>query len=171
MPGHCATTCLYRLLILGCAVFAGLTPAQVARAAESLDPAPGTRIMVTLDDLPAPYAEASPANPPRHVTRPQGVVPRVPDGFEVSLFADGLTHARWLMVAENGDVFLAESRAGRVTLLRDSDGDGPGRSDPALHHRIVAASRHGDPGRLLLCRRHQRGMALCLPAGCDVARR
>lgn len=80
--------------------------------------------MVTLDDLPAPYAEASPANPPRHVTRPQGVVPRVPDGFEVSLFADGLTHARWLMVAENGDVFLAESRAGRVTLLRDSDGDG-----------------------------------------------
>jgi glucose/arabinose dehydrogenase len=49
---------------------------------------------------------------------------RVPPGFRVNVFADGLAHARWMTVAPGGDVFLAESGAGRVTLLRDADGDG-----------------------------------------------
>ncbi len=29
-----------------------------------------------------------------------------------------------MAVAPNGDVLLAESRAGKITLLRDADGDG-----------------------------------------------
>lgn len=124
MLGRCDALRRHRLSVAACMVVAGLSLAPHAGAAGPRDPAPGTRIAVDIADLPDPYAEPSPANPARHVARPEGVSPRVPEGFEVTLFADGLSHARWLTVADNGDVFLAESRAGRVTLLRDDDGDG-----------------------------------------------
>jgi glucose/arabinose dehydrogenase len=48
----------------------------------------------------------------------------VPPGFRVNIFHEGFRHARWLAVAENGDVFVAETRADRVRLIRDADGDG-----------------------------------------------
>jgi glucose/arabinose dehydrogenase len=40
---------------------------------------------------------------------PEGSAPVAPAGFEVSRFADGFDHPRWIYVAENGDVFVAES--------------------------------------------------------------
>jgi glucose/arabinose dehydrogenase len=40
---------------------------------------------------------------------PEGSAPIAPAGFEVSRFADGFDHPRWIYVAENGDVFVAES--------------------------------------------------------------
>jgi hypothetical protein len=46
--------------------------------------------------------------------------PIVPNGFEVNLFASGLTEPRIIRVAPNGDVFVAESVAGRIRLLRPS---------------------------------------------------
>jgi glucose/arabinose dehydrogenase len=56
---------------------------------------------------------------------------RAPDGFSVSLFADGLDHARWLLVTPAGDLLVSQPRLGGVTLVeRDADGDG--RSDGAL---------------------------------------
>jgi glucose/arabinose dehydrogenase len=84
---------------------------------------------------------------------PDGGRPVAADGTEVVAFADGLDHPRWLYVLPNGDVLVAETaaperpedgkgikgffmrkamkRAGsavpsanRITLLRDSDGDG-----------------------------------------------
>ncbi|MFQ5784988.1 MAG: PQQ-dependent sugar dehydrogenase [Alphaproteobacteria bacterium] len=87
-------------------------------------PAVGDRFEVRIADLPAPYATASARNPPRRIARPPGAVPDVPPGFRVTLFARGLDRPRRLTVAPNGDVLVAESRAGRVTLLRDADGDG-----------------------------------------------
>lgn len=54
---------------------------------------------------------------------------RLPDGFCARVFADSLGRARHIVVAENGDVFIA-LRRGRgggsvdVVALRDSDGDG-----------------------------------------------
>ena len=62
--------------------------------------------------------------PPAPCVSPTDAALAVPDGFEVNVFAQGLSHARWLVVAANGDVFVAEPNAGRVTLLRDTDGDG-----------------------------------------------
>ncbi len=79
--------------------------------------------------------------------------PTAPAGFEVSAFAKGLDHPRWLYVLPNGDVLVAETNApkrpedekgikakamkffqkkagaqvpsaDRITLLRDKDGDG-----------------------------------------------
>lgn len=93
-------------------------------AARAADPVPGERFAVEATDLPAPYATPAVANPPRRIARPHGVTPRVPAGFDVTLFAEGFEHARWLATAPDGAVFLAESRAGQVTLLRDDDGDG-----------------------------------------------
>jgi glucose/arabinose dehydrogenase len=84
---------------------------------------------------------------------PQGAAPKPAEGLAVTAFADGLEHPRWLHVLPSGDVLVAETdaperpeegtgvkgwimglvmnRAGshlesadRITLLRDSDGDG-----------------------------------------------
>ena len=87
-------------------------------------PAPGERFRVDAAELPAPYATRSAVNPPRRVDRPAGALPQAPAGFAVELFADGFDHARWLAVAADGTVFLAEPGLGQVTLLRDADGDG-----------------------------------------------
>lgn len=82
---------------------------------------------------------------------PAGGRPQAAAGLQVQAFADGLDHPRWLQVLPNGDVLVAESNApanpprgivgrveravmkkagagvasaNRITLLRDTDGDG-----------------------------------------------
>jgi glucose/arabinose dehydrogenase len=49
---------------------------------------------------------------------------RVPAGFRVSVFARDLENPRGMAAAASGDVYVAEREAGRVRLLRDTDGDG-----------------------------------------------
>jgi glucose/arabinose dehydrogenase len=49
---------------------------------------------------------------------------RLPPGFSIDVFAQDLENPRVVLVMENGDVYVAEREAGRVTLLRDSNGDG-----------------------------------------------
>src|SRR5690606_19064574 len=92
--------------------------------AAAVDEQPGQRYEVRPDRLPAPYATPSVGNAPSRVRRPADATLRVPSGFKVNIFADGLTHARWMTVAANGDVLLAEPRDGKITLLRDADKDG-----------------------------------------------
>lgn len=80
-----------------------------------------------------------------------GAAPTAPQGFSVTRYGEGLQHPRWIYVLPNGDVLVAESStlpsrggglegwignmvqrhagalaesANRITLLRDSDGDG-----------------------------------------------
>ena len=84
----------------------------------------GAHFEIRADSLPAPYATRSASNAPDTIARLKGAVPQVPAGFTASLFAEGLENPRWLAVAPNGDVFLAEPDAGKVTLLRAADGDG-----------------------------------------------
>ena len=84
---------------------------------------------------------------------PAGAMPQPAPGTRVTLFAKGLDHPRWLLVLPNGDVLVAETNAppkpddrkgvkgwmmgmmmswagaavpsaNRITLLRDTDGDG-----------------------------------------------
>lgn len=81
--------------------------------------APGVRRRLTAGDLPPPGATDSVDNGPTVVARPSGVLPRVPSGFDVALFATGLTNPRMVRVAPNGDVFVVESQANRVRVLRD----------------------------------------------------
>jgi len=52
---------------------------------------------------------------------------KVPAGFEVRQFASGLSGPRTLRVAPNGDIFVAETGAGRIRVLRPAQ-DGAGAS-------------------------------------------
>ncbi|MBB1499265.1 sorbosone dehydrogenase family protein [Paracoccus sp. MC1862] len=87
------------------------------------DNAPGTRRHITADALPAPsHAENDPEAPdfqnnPTMVDRPEGTMPQVPEGFAVEVFAEGLTEPRVIRIAPNGDIFVAESEAGRVSVF------------------------------------------------------
>jgi glucose/arabinose dehydrogenase len=90
-------------------------------------------------NLPAPFASKSVQNFSKVIGWPAGKTPVAPAGFTVDRYADSFDHPRWIYVADNGDVFVAESNnphstlekitgknksADRITLLRDADNDG-----------------------------------------------
>jgi glucose/arabinose dehydrogenase len=84
--------------------------------------APGVRHHVTVASLPAPFETASAGNGPKVVNpRPDSHL-SVPAGFTVRPFAKGLTGPRLLRVAPNGDIFVSETNANRVRVLRAADG-------------------------------------------------
>lgn len=83
--------------------------------------APGVRRKLTPADLPAPLASQPTANPSRVVAPAPGALPKAPPGFTVSRFAKDLAQPRVVRVAPNGDIFVAESVAGRVRVLRADD--------------------------------------------------
>ncbi len=85
---------------------------------------PGVRRHLTVADLPAPYATESSNNQPHLVPRPAGAWPLAPSGFKVTLYADGFTQPRLIRTAPNGDLFLADSEAGTVRVLRGLGADG-----------------------------------------------
>jgi glucose/arabinose dehydrogenase len=85
---------------------------------------PGVRRHLTVADLPAPYATESSENQPHVVPRPKGAWPQAPAGFKVTLYADGFTQPRLIRTAPNGDLFLADSEAGTVRVLRGVGADG-----------------------------------------------
>ena len=58
-------------------------------------------------------------NDPVIAAAPPGFQPRVPEGFKVAVFARGFQEPRWLAVAPDGDIFVADSAAGQVIVLRD----------------------------------------------------
>jgi hypothetical protein len=84
--------------------------------------APGIRRHIRASDLPAPYATGSAANDPAVVEKPADARLSTSPGFEVKLFVRGLDQPRLIRVAPNGDIFVAESGAGRIRVLRPSDG-------------------------------------------------
>lgn len=92
-------------------------------AADWRQDAPGRVHRIDVASLPPPFDTPSVRNLPRLVPPPAGVAPQVPEGFGVELFAEGLSGPRTMLVAPNGDVFLAETRSGRIKVLRpDADG-------------------------------------------------
>src|SRR5689334_924876 len=92
---------------------------------------PGQKFQILPGSLVKPNATPAVANEPTDIPRAAGTMPEVPRGFAVSVFADNLSDARWMAVAPNGDVFLAEppggytaKPGGKITVLRDSNNDG-----------------------------------------------
>jgi glucose/arabinose dehydrogenase len=67
-------------------------------------------------------------NAPVVVSAPPNFQPQVPAGFKVSVFATVFEQPRWLAVAANGDVFVADSAAGQVIVLRDRQNHGKAES-------------------------------------------
>ena len=79
---------------------------------------------VTLDDLPAPYATDSASKPPNVIPIPDDATLSVPEGFEVTVFAENLDRPRWLALTPEGDVLVTETRQNRIRRLQDRDHDG-----------------------------------------------
>jgi len=69
--------------------------------------------------LPAPFATNSAGNGPDKAKPPAGFLPTVPPGFRLNVFAANFKRPRWLTVAPNGDIFLADTGAGEIVVLRD----------------------------------------------------
>jgi glucose/arabinose dehydrogenase len=133
-----ATLCGAILALAGCGETATLT-VLAGTGPQPVLPAPNPTLIPTV-------------NIARATGWPAGAAPQAAPGTRVAAFASGLNHPRWLHVLPNGDVLVAETnappradggglkgwvmglvmkRAGaavpsanRITLLRDSDGDG-----------------------------------------------
>ncbi len=69
--------------------------------------------------LPAPFATKSAGNAPEVEKPPAGFLPTVPPGFAANVFATNFKYPRWLTVAPNGDIFLADSGSGEIVVMRD----------------------------------------------------
>jgi len=136
-----------------CLLSASLLPALLACSGPTQELPPEHEYGRT-PELVAPEAGLLPTvKPARAVGWPEGKQPLPASGLAVQRFAAGLEHPRWLLVLPNGDVLVAESdapegrggmsglkgwiakrmmayagstgaSADRVTLLRDTDGDG-----------------------------------------------
>jgi glucose/arabinose dehydrogenase len=115
----------YAAGLIVAAALASATHAQVLTGAAAYGDwrtdAPGVARKITPADLPAPFATAPTASPSAEVPRPAGARPKAPAGFTVTEFAT-LDHPRQIRVAPNGDIFVAETDAGRITILRAADG-------------------------------------------------
>ena len=127
------------LLLVGCGETAQL-PVSAGTGPRPALPAPHPTLIPTVNIAPA-------------IGWPPRLTPQAAPGTQVTAFSTGLEHPRWLLVLPNGDVLVAESnapakpedglgikgwvmglvmkRAGagvpsadRITLLRDTDGDG-----------------------------------------------
>ena len=85
---------------------------------------PGVTRKITVADLPAPYATKSAENGADLVARPESAWPVAPEGFKVELYQAGLDDPRFLRTAPNGDVFVAESKPGRIRVFRGITSDG-----------------------------------------------
>jgi len=133
--------------LLACTILAGLGacsteakfPVTAGFGADPVLPEPDPQTIPTME-----IAEA--------IGWPEGLKPKAAQGLSVQAFAIGLDHPRWLYVLPNGDVLVAETNApakdegfsvqgfvmkqamekagaavpsaDRITLLRDTDGDG-----------------------------------------------
>ncbi|HEX8327617.1 MAG TPA: sorbosone dehydrogenase family protein [Hymenobacter sp.] len=117
----------------------------------------------TAVNLPTPYATKSTTKRVNIVAWPAGKTPTAPAGFTVAEYASKMQSPRWIYVAPNGDVLVAESStiptttkkkvaatlnldksrslreesANRITLFRDTNKDGK----PDLHTTFLANLR------------------------------
>ncbi len=92
---------------------------------QSYEPEPLAHHEITAATLPKPFATRGVGNPPSIIRRPEKARLALPPGFEIQTYAaGGFKEPRWMALAPNGDVFLADSTAGSVIVLRDAHGTG-----------------------------------------------
>jgi glucose/arabinose dehydrogenase len=85
---------------------------------------PGVLRHITVADLRAPAPDQSVDNGADMVSRPKDAWPQAPAGFKVELYAQNFTEPRLILTAPNGDLFVADSKAGEVKVLRGVNPDG-----------------------------------------------
>ena len=127
---------------------------------------PGVRHKITVADLPAPDPAEAVDNGPDVVPRPANAWPVAPAGFKVTLYAGGdatpmqrsdnkkqtyqaatgtFTMPRLIRFAPNGDLFLADSQAGILFVLRGLGPDGKAHSkiDPLRRYVYHGVGQQG----------------------------
>ncbi len=113
---------------LALSILVTLACAQSALKSTSSSPSPAGTLRhydIKVSDLPAPEVLTGPRNQSKVIPKPDGAELTLPPGFQVAVFADGdLQQPRHMVLAPNGDVFVAESQGNRITILRDSNNDG-----------------------------------------------
>lgn len=111
-----------------CLLLAACKDSQTKKQESNTTPADTLQTGVQTINLPEPYATKSVRNQSKVIGWPADKMPQAPAGFVVTKFADSLNNPRWIYVADNGDIFVAESNkdssANRITLLRDTNRDG-----------------------------------------------
>ncbi len=76
-------------------------------------------------DLPKLFASESARRGSRITEQPKNAILSLPKGFKINVFAEGsFQNPRWMTLAPNGDVFVADSRANSIIILRDTNKDG-----------------------------------------------
>jgi len=100
----------YNVLLLALALCGG--------AGDASTDMPGEHHRIDSGALPKPFETRSAARSPSIVPRPPGATLNVPAGFKATLLLSGLEQPRTLRTAPNGDVFLAETGAGQLRVLR-----------------------------------------------------
>jgi glucose/arabinose dehydrogenase len=104
------------------------TPPQVltgkAAFADFSQQKPGIFRKITVADLPQPFETESAVNMAKVVPRPANAWPQALPGFKVELYASGLDNPRLIRTAPNGDLFLAESKTGKIKVFRGAGKDG-----------------------------------------------
>jgi glucose/arabinose dehydrogenase len=76
-------------------------------------------------DLPKPFATESASRSSKIIPQSKNSKLTVPVGFKINVYAEGnFKNPRWMTLAPNGDVFLADSAANSIIILRDKDKDG-----------------------------------------------
>ncbi len=97
-----------------------LAAAQSADSPDWKNDAPGRVHRIDVASLPEPFATPSNVNFPTIAPKPDDAELAVPAGFSVDVFTRDLERPRVLRVAPNGDIFVAETRPGRIKLMRPS---------------------------------------------------
>ncbi|AXC12213.1 L-sorbosone dehydrogenase [Acidisarcina polymorpha] len=132
--------------LLPSALHAQQTITGQAAFADYTQQKPGVRRKITVADLPKPKPSESVDNGPSLVQRPEGAWPIAPAGFTVQLYAGGDAAApmqrsenkkeihaptsgtfvmpRIIHAAPNGDLFVADSQAGSLLVLRGVSAEG-----------------------------------------------
>lgn len=116
-------------------IFASLVMVSAACAQSETKPSGGDvpvkhfekaeRHSVKPGEMPQPFASESVRRSSRKVDRPEGAVLNLPKGFSVNVYAEGIfRNPRMMAEAPNGDVFVADSFANKIIVLRDTNGDG-----------------------------------------------
>jgi glucose/arabinose dehydrogenase len=122
-PNHFPIPGLLLVGIAGAAL-AQNSPVRTGKAAfgDWHTDAPGVTRKITPADLPRPLDTQPAANRSRVVAKPAGAALKAPEGFTVEPFATGMSGARVIRVAPNGDIFVSQSGLGKITVMRAPDG-------------------------------------------------
>lgn len=77
------------------------------------------------ENMPAPFHTESARRFSKQIPQPSNATLKIPKGFKINVFAEGnFRYPRWMALAPNGDVFVADSRANSIIILRDKNKDG-----------------------------------------------